>query len=118
MTTVLFDFNADDRSRRQFLYRGSLLGYSPRPSSLALVEFVGDLIREPFGVLDSRDARHSLKVEEYVAVLPQPERNVITRAAPKDLVHGILAEKDCDSAKTYFDLPRLRTAIAASISTT
>jgi len=118
MTAVLFDFDGDDQSRRQFLYRGRLLVYSPQPSSLALVEFVRELIREAFGALDPRDARHSLKVEEYVAVLPQPEPNFINHAAPKDLVHGILAEKGCDSANTYFDLPRMRTAIAPLMSTT
>jgi hypothetical protein len=38
---------------------------SPRPSSLALVEFARELIHEGFGAMDPRDAQHHMPVEEY-----------------------------------------------------
>ena len=112
MTAVLFNYDGDDSARRQMLYRGNLLVYSPRPSSMAFVEFARESIRETFGTLDPRDAQHSLKVEEYVALLSQLKPKFINHPTSKDLVRAILSDMGCDVDKTYFDLPRMRTATA------
>ncbi|MGC3976635.1 MAG: hypothetical protein QM771_19970 [Nitrospira sp.] len=44
MNTVYYDAPVTDEVRRQRLFDGQLFVYSPRPSSVALVEFAKSLI--------------------------------------------------------------------------
>jgi hypothetical protein len=117
MTAVFFDYDGSDEAKRKLLFRGQLLVYSPSRSSLALVEFARELIREAFGALEPRDAQHSLPVEEYVAILSQLKPKFINHPTSKDLVRGILSEVGCDPDKTYFDVPRMRTATSGGYLT-
>jgi hypothetical protein len=117
MTAIFFDYDGSDEARRKLLFRGQLLVYSPRRSSLALVEFARELIREAFGALEPRDAQHSLPVEEYVAILSQLKPKFINHPTSKDLVRGILAEIGCNPGNTYFDVPRMRTATSGGYLT-
>lgn len=117
MTTVLLDYQGGDDARRRSLFRGQLLVFSPRPSSLALVEFARESIREAFGPLDARDAQHSLSVEHYVGVLTALKPKFINHPTSKELIRAILAEMGCDRDKTYFDLPRMRTATSGGYLT-
>jgi hypothetical protein len=110
MTAVIFDFAGDDEARRKLLFRGELLVFSPLKSSLALVEFARELLHEAFGELDPREAQHSLPVEQYVAILSALKPKFINHSTSKDLVRGILAELGCDPDRTYFDVPRMRSA--------
>lgn len=110
MTAVIFDFDGTDDARRDLLYRGELLVYSARKSSLALVEFARGLIRDAFGKLEPQEAQHHLPVEEYVAVLTQLKPKFINHPRSKELLQGILSEMGCDPEQTYFDVPRMRTA--------
>jgi hypothetical protein len=41
MTSIIFDYGGTDEERGNLLYRGDLLVYSPRMSSLPLIEFAG-----------------------------------------------------------------------------
>ena len=117
MTAIFFDYDGNDEARRKLLFRGQLLVYSPRRSSLALVEFARELIREAFGTLEPRDAQHNLPVEEYVAVLSQLKPKFINHPTSKDLVRGILAEIGCNPSNTCFDVPRMRTATSGGYLT-
>jgi len=117
MTAVIFDFEGGDEERRELLFRGELLVYSPRPSSLALVDFARELIREAFGDLEPREAQYRLPVQEYVAILARLKPKFINHERSKSLVRGILAEAGCDPEKTYFDVPRMRTATAGGYLT-
>ena len=49
MDTVFFDFPIDEATRRQRLYRGELFVFSPRPSTIALIEFARKMIEDGFG---------------------------------------------------------------------
>src|SRR6266446_2470899 len=82
MTSVFFDASFDDESRRQHLYQGNLFAFSPRPSTVALIEFARVL-----STLKPRFIHH-----------PQSKR----------LLSGILTEFGCDLSKTYFDVPKMR----------
>jgi hypothetical protein len=110
MNSIFLDSSCDDASRRRLLFDGQLLAYSPRRSSLALVEFSRGLIREAFGELDPEEAQHQLEVERYVEILAALKPTFINHPTSKQLVAGILDELGCDLDKTYFDVPRMRTA--------
>ena len=45
---VYYDAQVSDELRRQMLFDGQLFVYSPRPSSLAFVEFAKTLIKDAF----------------------------------------------------------------------
>lgn len=110
MTALILDYEGSDDARRALLYRGDLLLFSPRKSTLALVEFAREFIAEAFGSLAPCEAQHSLPVEEYVAILTRLKPKFINHPTSKDLIRGILDEMACDPEKTYFDVPRMRTA--------
>lgn len=110
MNTVFFDTKISDDSRRQQLFAGQLFVYTASPSSLALCQLARELSEAAFAPLDPRQAQHSLPVEQYAAILAELKPKFIHHPECKRLIPGILAELECDLDKTYFDVPRLRTA--------
>ncbi|MQA90564.1 MAG: hypothetical protein GEU90_10060 [Gemmatimonas sp.] len=118
MSSVLFDSSATDDLRREGLYRGDLFVYSPRSSALVLVELARDLIREAFGTKDPTTAQHSMPVEEYAALLAELKPKFIHHPEAKDCLARMLTDMGCDPEKTYFDVPRMRTATSDGYLTT
>jgi len=110
MNTIFFDSTMNDEQRRQHLYNGQLFVFSPCPSAIALCEFARELIEEAFAPLEPREAQYSLPVEEYVAILAKLKPYFIHHPKSKQFIQGILSELGCDLSKTYFDVPRMRTA--------
>jgi len=110
MNTIFFDSTMNDEQRRQHLYNGQLFVFSPCPSAIAFCEFARELIEEAFAPLDPREAQYSLPVEEYVAILAKLKPYFIHHPKSKQFIQGILSELGCDLSKTYFDVPRMRTA--------
>jgi len=110
MNTIFFDSTMNDDERRQHLYNGQLFVFSPCPSAIALCEFARELIEEAFAPLEPREAQYSLPVEEYVAILAKLKPYFIHHPKSKQFIQGILSELGCDLSKTYFDVPRMRTA--------
>src|SRR5882762_4760416 len=90
MNSVFFDSALGDDARRERLYAGQLFVYAPVPSALKLVELARELIREAFGTHDPN---------------------------AKVCLQGILGELGCDLTKTYFDVPRMRTATSENYLT-
>lgn len=110
MNTIFFDSTMNDDERRQHLYNGQLFVFSPCPSAIAFCEFARELIEEAFAPLEPREAQYSLPVEEYVAILAKLKPYFIHHPKSKQFIQGILSEVGCDLSKTYFDVPRMRTA--------
>jgi hypothetical protein len=110
MNTIFFDSTMNDEQRRQHLYNGQLFVFSPCPSAIAFCEFARELIEEAFAPLEPREAQYSLPVEEYVAILAKLKPYFIHHPKSKQFMQGILSELGCDLSKTYFDVPRMRTA--------
>jgi len=110
MNTIYFDSTFDDYKRRQELYKGQLFVYSPTPSSLAMCEFAKEMIQKAFGELDPLTAQQHMPVEQYAAILAELKPKFIHHPESKQLIRGILKEHVCDLEKTYFDVPRMRTA--------
>ncbi|MEH2332691.1 hypothetical protein [Nostoc sp.] len=110
MNTIYFDSIFSDEIRRKHLYNGQVFVFSPCASAIALCDFARGLLEEAFAPLDPREAQHSLPVEKYVEILAQLKPTFIHHPESKQLIQGILKESGCDLNKTYFDVPRLRTA--------
>lgn len=118
MSAIFFDSQADDVARRQHLYDGEIFVYSPRPSSSAFCAFARELIQDAFGSLDPLKAQYSMPVEKYVEILAALKPKFIHHPECKKFIQGVLKDFGCDLSKTYFDVPRLRTATSDDYLTT
>jgi hypothetical protein len=110
MNTLYFDANISDDQRRRELYDGQLFVYSATPSSRLLIELARRLIREAFKSLDPELTQYDMPVEAYAAILAELKPKFIHHPDAKAHIQGILNEVGCDATRTYFDVPRLRTA--------
>ena len=110
MTAIFFDPDMDDATRRDALYAGQLVVYSPRPSTTALCGVAREMSEAAFGTLDPRQAQHAMEVAEYAAILADLKPRFIHHPAVKTLMQAMLRDFGCDPEQTYFDVPRLRTA--------
>lgn len=118
MTIVWVDRECSDDERRQALFRGELFLYSPTRASTELVEFTREYLSEAFGGRNPRTAQFELPVEEYAAILAEAKPRYIHHERHKSLLRELLQELGCDPAKTYFDVPRLRTSTSNDYLTT
>src|SRR5260221_367546 len=118
MNTVLFDSGVSDEARRQQLYEGQLFVYSATPASSGLVTLARQLIREAFGTLDPETAQYHMPVEQYAATLAELKPKFIHHPESKKFIQSLLKERGCDLERTYFDVPRLRTATSDDYLTT
>jgi hypothetical protein len=107
---IFYDFKIDEAVRRAELYRGSVFLYSPSPAAMKLCEFARELIEAAFVPDDPRTVHKSLPVERCVEILAELKPKFIHHPRSKELIQELLAERGCDLEKTYFDVPRLRTA--------
>jgi len=114
---LLVDSRMNDDKRRQELYRGTVLVYSPTPSSLKLCEFARELVEEAFRPYDPLKLHETMPVEKCVDILAELKPRFIHHQKSKDLIQGMLSERGCDLEKTYFDVPRLRTAFPSDYLT-
>jgi len=110
MNTVFFDSRMSDDARRRSLHGGQLFVFSPSQSSLNLCRLAREIAQEAFGSLDPQSAQFSLPLEQYVAILADLKPRFIHHPKCKELLPRILGELGCDLEKTYFDVPRMRTA--------
>jgi hypothetical protein len=117
MNAIFFDPDMDDATRRQALYDGQLIVYSPRPSSLALSDFAREMSEQAFGARDPRHAQHAMPVEEYAQTLATLKPKFIHHPTVKTLMQTMLRDFGCEPEQTYFDVPRLRTATAGGYLT-
>jgi hypothetical protein len=117
MTTVHFDARIDDDARRRALYNGDIFVYQPTPATLRLCSFARDLVEKAFAPLDPRRINELLSVESCVAILAELKPRFIHHPSSKKLVAEILTEFGCDADATYFDVPRLRSAMPSDYLT-
>ncbi|MFZ3215825.1 MAG: hypothetical protein WA192_07180 [Candidatus Acidiferrales bacterium] len=68
------------------------------------------MIEQAFHPHDPQKVQENMSVERCVEVLAELKPKFIHHLRSKELIQGILAERGCDLEKTYFDVPRLRTA--------
>ena len=109
---IYVDSKMTDDARRQELYRGSLFVYAPSPSALELCQFARDMVEDAFRPLDPLTLQESMPVEKCVEVLAALKPQFIHHPKAKECIQGMLADLGCDLGKTYFDVPRMRTAFS------
>lgn len=107
---IYVDSKMSDDARRARIYDGSLFVNSPSPSALKLCELARELTEEAFHPLDPRTLHETLPVERCAEVLGVLKPKFIHHPQSKEYIQGMLAELGCDLEKTYFDVPRLRSA--------
>jgi len=107
---IFFNANVTDDQRRLNLYQGAVFVQSPSPNTLKLCELAKSMIEEVFHPLDPLTVHEQLPVERCVEKLAVLKPQFIHHPKSKEYIRAILAESGCDLDKTYFDVPRLRTA--------
>ena len=115
---VYYDAQVSDELRRQMLFDGQLFVYSPRPSSLAFVEFAKTLIKDAFAPHDPEKAQYNMAVESYADVLGKLKPQFIHHPESKRHLQSLLQELGCDLGKTYFDVPKMRSSTSDNYLTT
>lgn len=110
MSNIHFDSCATDEERRRRIYEGDIFVYSPLPASLELVGFARGMLAEAFGSRDPELAQHEMPVEDFAGLLGDLKPRFIHHPESKRLLAAILANLGCDPQRTYFDVPRMRSA--------
>lgn len=110
MATIYYDSRHDDERRRRELYGGEIYVYSPRESTQALCGHARQMCAEAFAPHHPQQAQHHLPVEQYVSILASLKPSFIHHPESKRLIQVVLEDLGCDMERTYFDVPRLRTA--------
>lgn len=118
MSTIYFDSLQNDEDRRRALFDGRIFVYSPRRSTLDFIVFARGLIEEAFAPLDPEVAQFHMPVERYAEILSTLKPSLIHHPESKRHVANILGDLGADLEKTYFDLPKLRSATSNDFLTT
>lgn len=111
MTMVYTDASMGDDERRKRLFAGDLFVYSPTPATAALCDHARAMIEAAFAPHDPLRIYETLPVERCVEILSALKPAFIHHPRCKDLIRQMLAELGCDPDKTYFDVPRMRSAM-------
>jgi hypothetical protein len=110
MNSIYFESMVDDDARRERLYEGQLFVFGPRKSSLQFCDFAREMLKEAFSDLDPERAQYTLPVERYAEILAKVKPAFIHHPQSKALICALMTELGCDLEKTYFDVPRMRSA--------
>lgn len=117
MTAVHYDASSAADLRRERLYAGDLFVYSPTPSARALCEHARIMVEEAFAPHDPRRVHETLPVERSVKILAELKPRFIHHPRSKILIQRLLLDFGCDPVLTYFDVPRLRSAMPSNYLT-
>ena len=107
---IFVDSTISDDERRKYLYDAAIFAHAPTTNSLRLCQLARDLVEEAFGSVDPRRVQKSLCAERAAEILSMLKPKFIHHPKAKECIRGMLIELGCDLEKTYFDVPRLRTA--------
>ena len=107
---IFVDFKSSEAIQRQELYRGSIFVHSPSPGTLKFCRLAQELIEEAFHPLDPLKVHEGLPAERCAEILAVLKPKFIHHPQSKACIQEMLSETGCDLEKTYFDVPRLRTA--------
>lgn len=116
--TVYYDPTFSDDERRQRLFEGQLMVYSPRSSTLAFIEFARTMIENAFVPHDPELAQYQMAVEQYAKILAELKPGFIHHPESKRHLQNVLRDLGCDLAKTYFDVPKMRSSTSDNYLTT
>src|ERR1700723_3678124 len=107
---IFIDSKMNDDARRKEIYSGSVFFHAPSASAVKLCELAREMVEEKFRPLDPRKIQDSISAEKAAEMLAVLKPKFIHHPLAKQHIQGMLSELGCDLEKTYFDVPRLRTA--------
>lgn len=107
---IFIDSRMSDDARRKQLYAGAIFFHTPRKGAIKLCELALELTEQTFKPLDPRKVQDALPAEEVAAILAVLKPKFIHHPKSKQYIQEMLGELGCDLEKTYFDVPRMRTA--------
>jgi hypothetical protein len=107
---IFIDSKMNDEARRKEIYSGSVFFHAPSASAVKLCELAREMVEEKFRPLDPRKIQDSISAEKAAEMLAVLKPKFIHHPLAKQHIQGMLSELGCDLEKTYFDVPRLRTA--------
>jgi hypothetical protein len=110
MANLHFDQHLSDDERRHALYSGDIFVYSPTKGTQKLCALARTMIEEAFAPQDPRRIDQNLSMDEAAAILAKLKPAFIHHPDCKRLVPQIVGELKGDPVKTYFDVPRMRSA--------
>jgi hypothetical protein len=108
--SIYFDRDIDDEARRTQLYQGHLFVYSPTPATAELIALGRELLDAAFAPHDPRTVHRVRSAEEVAEILGVMKPRFIHHPECKALIRRILSERGLDLDRTFFDVPRMRTA--------
>lgn len=100
---------ADD-ARRAELYAGSLFVLPSSAAAQRLCGLARSLVEEAFAPHDPLRIHEHISAEQCATILGELKPRFIHHPEAKAAIQAMLIEAGCDPEKTYFDVPRLRTA--------
>ena len=107
---IFVDSTLSEELRRKAIYDGSVFVHSPSENTLGLCRLAQDMIEAAFYPLDPLRMYESMSAEGCAEILAGLKPKFIHHPKAKEYIQGLLAESGADLEKTYFDVPRLRTA--------
>ncbi len=108
MSAVLIEPKINDEERRQRLFAGALVMYTPTATAQALCDHAWQLIAEAFDPIEPESAQFELTVERFVEIIAPLKTRFTHHPRSKALLTNLLEEAGCDIDATYFDVPKLR----------
>jgi hypothetical protein len=107
---IFIDSRINDDQWRAELYRGSLFTHSPTSGAQKLCQLAQEMVKEAFRPFDPLKIQESLPAEKCAEILAVLKPKFIHHAESKKYIQQMLSEAGCDLSRTYFDVPRMRTA--------
>jgi hypothetical protein len=109
-SSIFFGSRLSDQERRARLYDGDIFVFSETSSTRELINLASELLEAAFSPHDPRRIHEHQTPEEVAEILSRLKPQFIHHPTCKILLPRILAENGCDLEKTYFDVPRMRSA--------
>jgi hypothetical protein len=107
---IYIDSKMNDDDRRMNLYRGAIFVHSPSTGSVKLCELAREVVEDAFSPLDPVTAHETLSPQKTAEILATTKPRFIHHPKAKEYMQQMLRDLGCNLEKTYFDVPRLRTA--------
>lgn len=107
---IYIDTKLTDDQRRAAVYAGSIFVHSPSEDALNLCRLASELIEEAFHPYNPLNAYEQIPAEKCAELLAVLKPKFIHHPKSKKYIQGMLSNSGCDMEKTYFDVPRMRTA--------
>lgn len=107
---IFIDSKVSDDDRRRQIYQGAICFQAPCTNAVKLCQLARELVEDALAPLDPRKVQDDVEAERTAEILAVLKPKFIHHPKAKEFIQGMLAELGCDLEKTYFDVPRLRTA--------